>query len=79
MFDKDGCPTEEALETRSKAEKHNWIMPLVRIMWLNLSQDEKEEVTMTIQKCLDDTLDELLQPQQVIRKEIGLTKHGRVK
>ncbi len=59
--------------------KSSWIMPLVRIMWLDLSQEEREEVTMTIQKCLDDSLDEMIEAKQTstTTRDIGLTKYGR--
>lgn len=68
-------------EKMNKTED-SWIMPLVRIMWLDLSDEEKEEVSMVIQKCLDDKiidscLDKMIDKEEKKKKEIGLNKCGR--
>lgn len=55
------------------------VMPLVRVMWLaKLSWQEREEVAMAIQRCVEDEakyIESCLEPEQ--KREIGFTASWR--
>ncbi|GEM_PF-6540540 len=54
-------------------------MPLVRVMWMvDLSWEERQEVSMAIQRCLDDGINELVPLLNEV-KQIGLNIEARTK
>jgi len=65
--------------TTGQIDKFRLVMPLVRVMWMvDLSWEERQEVSMAIQRCLDDGINELVPLLNEV-KQIGLNIEARTK